>query len=317
MVKSIEIKRIIDDAFGSGVLSRDGINYAISCPLCKDDRKDKRKLIIRLDDGRYHCWVCGLRGKSVRSLLSKLGKAPHEDAAIKFRIRSEIEPEEVIQVTLPDGHAALALSRHRDPDMLASKKYLERRGLRQVDVARWRMLAVTTGRYRRRVIVPSFDEAGCLNYFVARSIDADAYLKYKNPKVPKDDVIFNEIDIDWKLPVILVEGVFDAVKCPPNAIPILGSSISMRSKLYRKLVENQVKCIVALDPDLKAKAFKLAKLLKSSGCDVSVAFAPEGKDFGDMNKQQVKETLGAAIKYHDIMRISHKISCIRSSGSII
>ena len=52
MVKSIEIKRIIDDAFGAGVLSRDGINYAISCPACNHDRKDKRKLIIRLDDGR-------------------------------------------------------------------------------------------------------------------------------------------------------------------------------------------------------------------------------------------------------------------------
>ena len=90
----------------------------------------------------------------------------------------------------------------------------------------------------------------------------------------------------------------------------------MRSKLYRKLVENQARCTVALDPDLKMKAFKLAKLLKSSGCDVEVAFAPEGKDFGEMNKQQVREALSTAVKYCDIMRISHKISRM-SSGSVI
>jgi DNA primase len=238
------------------------------------------------------------------------------DTSIKFRDSVSRDETEEPEVTLPEGYSSLALTRHLDPDLVAAKKYLERRGLSRLDVARWRVLAVTTGQYRRRVIIPSFDDAGRLNYFVARSIDADAYLKYKNPKVPKDDVIFNEIDIDWSMPITLVEGVFDAMKCPPNTIPILGSSISMRSKLYKKLIKHQPKCTVALDPDLKAKAFKLAKMLKGTGCDVEVAFAPDGLDFGDMKKQHVVEALNAAERYTDIMRISHKISEMRS-GSII
>ena len=175
MVKTIELKRIIDDAFGSGVLSRDGINYAISCPACVDGRKDKRKLIIRLDDGRYHCWVCGLKGKNIKSLLFKHGPAALRDSTIRFRNEAKVENVEAIEVVLPKGYVSIALSKHKDPDMLAAKKYLTRRGLTKVDIARWRMLTVMTGQYRRRVIVPSFDEAGCLNYFVARSINSDAY----------------------------------------------------------------------------------------------------------------------------------------------
>lgn len=316
MVKSIEIKRIIDDAFGAGVLSRDGINYAISCPSCKDDRKDKRKLIIRLDDGRYHCWVCGLKGKSVKSLLSKYNRAFLGTTSIRFEAAAQQHEIDAIAVSLPQGCSTLATVERLDPDMLAVRKYLERRGISKLDISRWRISAVTTGQYRRRAIIPSFDEVGNLNYFVARSIDTGTYLKYKNPKVSKESVIFNEIDIDWNMPIVLVEGVFDAMKCPPNAVPILGSSVSIRSKLYKKIVEHQSKCIVALDPDLKMKAFKLAKLLKSSGCEVDVAFAPEGRDFGDMRKQRVSDVLRSAERYTDLMRISHKISRMRS-GSII
>jgi len=316
MVKSIEIQRLIDDAFGAGVLSRDGINYAINCPSCKDDRKHKRKLIVRLDDGRYHCWVCGLKGKSVKSLLAKHSSATLENASIRFKKSSSHISDEAVRVSLPKDHVLLSSTDRFDPDLLATKKYLNRRGLSQLDIARWRALTVMTGQYRRRVIIPSFDEVGNLNYFVARAIDSGTYLKYKNPKVSKEDVIFNEIDIDWDVPIVLVEGVFDAIKCPPNTIPLLGSSLSIRSKLYKKLAEHQSMCTVALDPDLKTKAFKLASMLKSSGCDVRIAFAPDGKDFGDMEKKQVKKVLQFAKQYTDIMRISHKISRMKS-GSII
>jgi len=316
MVKSIEIRQLIDQAFGAGILSRDGINYAINCPSCNDARKNKRKLIVRLDDGRYHCWVCGLKGKSVRSLLKKFTISPQIDTLIRFRGRTERSIENPVEVSLPVGYVSLALLSKADPDIIATKKYLERRGLSTLDMARWRVLAVRTGQYRRRVIVPSFDEGGNLNYFVARAIDSDAYLKYKNPKVPKENIIFNEIDIDWSRSVTLVEGVFDAIKCPNNTIPLLGSSLSLRSKLFKMLSKHQTPCIVALDPDLKLKAFKLAKILAEAGCDVKMAFAPEGKDFGDMKKTQVTEILHHAEQYNDIMRISYKISKMRS-GSII
>ena len=310
MDKSIEARRVIDLAFGSGILSRDGINYAICCPSCNDVRKDKRKLIVRLDDGRYHCWVCGLKGVHIKSLIGKFRPDMLERTQrLRFQKSTAVQLELEETVELPKASMMLGLVKHRDPDMIATKKYLDRRGLTEADITRWRILGLASGKFRRRALIPSYDDTGRLNYYVARAIDSDVYLKYKNPKVSKENIIFNEIDVDWTRPIILVEGVFDAMKCPENAIPILGSSLSKRSRLFRKIVENQSTCIVALDPDLKLKAFKLADLLLGAGCEVKITFAPDGKDMGDLCKQRVAQLIS-------MMRISYKISKMRS-GSVV
>ena len=48
---------------------------------------------------------------------------------------------------------------------------------------------------------------GKLNYFVGRDFYAST-LKYKNPPIPKDVIGF-DLYVNWSLPIILVEGVFD------------------------------------------------------------------------------------------------------------
>ena len=62
---------------------------------------------------------------------------------------------------------------------------------------------------RRRVIIPSFDSEGFLNYFTARAID-ESTRKYVNPKVKRTDIIFNELNVDWKKELVIVEGPFDS-----------------------------------------------------------------------------------------------------------
>ena len=177
-------------------------------------------------------------------------------------------------------------------------------------------MASPDGSFRRKAIIPSFDNEGNLNYYVARSIDDLGSFRYKNAKVSKEKVIFNEIDIDWKKPLVLVEGVFDAIKCPENTVPILGSSLSNRSNLFKKILEHQTSCIVALDPDLKMKAYKLASLLRSTGCLVRIAFAPPGKDMGDLSKKETSKILSLSKPYTDMMRLTQKISEIQSGSSI-
>ena len=78
------------------------------------------------------------------------------------------------------------------------------------------------GEYQHRVIIPSFDDEGNVNFFVGSSY-TDDWMKYKNPQVSKD-IIFNDLNIDWEDDIILVEGAFDAMKCK-NAIPLLGSTL--------------------------------------------------------------------------------------------
>jgi len=308
-------KSVVNKAFGAGSVSRDGINVAVSCPEC-DPNRTKKKLSVRLDDYRFHCWVCGIKGKNVWKYINK--KFPNvqiDEILFTNPKKYEYEPEEeVFTLDLPKGFVPV-FRKTRDPDVRAVKNYLLSRGLTLSDMIRWRVLTTTTGRFRRRAIVPSFDLEGNLNYYVGRSIDEGEF-KYLNAKVSKSEIIFNEVDVNWKKPIVLVEGVFDAIKSIPNTIPILGSTLSSNSYLYRCLMKNQSNVIVSLDPDLKGKALKIAKTLHQAGCNVKVCFTTDGKDMGDTSREENAKMLSNAKNFTPYSHLTHKINSIRS-GSII
>jgi hypothetical protein len=72
MLDANERLKYLSGAFGTGNLGRDGVNASFRCPKCL--HKDKFKLIVRLDNEKWHCWVCGIKGGSVASLLAKHAK---------------------------------------------------------------------------------------------------------------------------------------------------------------------------------------------------------------------------------------------------
>jgi DNA primase len=307
------LRKHLDDTFGCGQLSRDGVNYAVPCPFCKDGRKDKRKLVIHLRELKYHCWVCESKGANAIKLLSRhrpdLNLIPEE-----HRSKAAEETNDEQPFSLPQGMVPL-YAPSKDPDVHAALRYLESRKVQEEDVRRWRLHTHSRGFLRRHIVFPSFDSEGNPNYFVGRAID-DVDFKYRNARVPKKSVIFNEIDIDWRSTVILVEGVFDALKCPENTISILGSTIPRDGLLYSRLMEHQSDVIVALDPDLPDKTHRICKDLESAGCSIRYCFAPKGRDFGSMTKEEVARTIEKSKRYDYNARINHKINTIRS-GSII
>ena len=87
--------------------------------------------------------------------------------------------------------------------------------------------------YQNRIIIPSYDSDGQLNYFVGRDF-YKSNMKYKNPPIPKDIIGF-DLYVDWDEPIILCEGVFDAMAIKNNSIPLFGKTIL--PKLYSKIVE--------------------------------------------------------------------------------
>ena len=79
--------------------------------------------------------------------------------------------------------------------------------------------------------------------------------------------------INWNEPIVLVEGVFDAIAIRNNAIPLLGKFPS--KTLVMRLVEKKVKKIyIALDEDARKDAIKLSKFLiiKSIGSMFGMSF---------------------------------------------
>ena len=98
---------------------------------------------------------------------------------------------------------------------------------------------------------------------MARDMFPNSKFKYKNPPMSKDTVGF-ELFINWKEPIVLCEGIFDAIAVRNNAIPLFGKFPS--KTLVKRLVEKKVKRVyVALDEDAKKDAFKLVKFLMDSG----------------------------------------------------
>ena len=136
------------------------------------------------------------------------------------------------------------------------------------------------GRYNSRIIIPSYDANGDLNYFIARSIDPHSTKKYDAPKCNKNELIGLEYFINWNVPVILCEGIFDAIAIKRNAIPLLGKTIPRA--LMMKLVQSNVKTVyVSLDRDALKDALGYAQELLNLGKDVYLIDLKD-KDPSDM-----------------------------------
>ena len=116
------------------------------------------------------------------------------------------------------------------------------------------------------IILPTYDDKGVLNYFTARSFEKQPYAKYRNPEASRN-IIPNEYLINWKIPIILCEGMFDAIAIKRNAIPLLGKNI--QSNLMKKLVTSVVeKIYIALDQDAIKQALYFCEKLMSEGKEV-------------------------------------------------
>lgn len=315
---------LIRKAFGSGDLSRDGSDIVIQCPSCRSQQKTKRKLSIRLSDGVFHCWVCGLRGHNIDFLFRKYAPGHLDDArALQFsknvttHLDKEDESDSQPELQIPQGFTLLAMSlQSPDPDIKDTIKYCTSRGLSISDLWYFKLGTCKSGSFRRRVIFPSFDAEGTLNYFTARSIDGDKTMKYINAKVAKKDVIFNEINIDWNEELNLVEGPFDLTKAKGNSTCLLGSHLSTDSLLCKRIISNRTPVLLALDPDARKKSHNIAKMLNSYGISVRSVDVPAGRDVGDMTQKEFISLVSTARPWCDDDRLLHMISRIKS-GSII
>ena len=93
-----------------------------------------------------------------------------------------------------------------------------------------------------------------MNYFIARSYLTRTKMKYKNPEVDKENLIWNEHLINWDEPIYIVEGAFDSIFLD-NSIPMLGKY--MTQNLFNRLYNSAKKIIIVLDPDAWTDAEKL------------------------------------------------------------
>ena len=239
-----------------------------ACPFCHNH---KRKFAVNVLKNAFHCWHCGARGRSLITLFKKLDVSPSQLKELRSllsddQINNYIEEETNTELYLPPGFKPLWIP-SKSIHYINAIKYLKNRGITGYDIIRYQMGYTMDGPYASRIIIPSYDSNNKLNYFLARSF-YESGLKYKNPPVSKNVIVF-ENQINWKMPLVLCEGVFDAIAIRRNAVPLLGKFVPR--KLLKMMIKNQVKEVfVALDDDAITEAREIEQNLSQYGIDVKL-----------------------------------------------
>ena len=282
--------------------------HQFSCPKCNHH---KLKLSVNIEKGVFKCWICDYSGTKISPLIRRYAPAYYADwrslagevDLTKYdTIFAEHVPDPPQIIDLPENFQTLTGKKTR----LKSRalKYLYARGFTDRDILTWKIGFCDYGEYQDRVIIPSFDDDGNVNFFVARSY-TDDWMKYKNPKVSKD-IIFNDLNIDWDDDVILAEGVFDAMKCK-NAVPLLGSTLRENSRLFQKICERKPDVYLALDEDAKGKEFGIAKKLREYGIKVMSIDVSGYSDIGEMPQEVVEQRKQNADIVSDLDYLHYKL----------
>ena len=263
---------------------------AFDCPVCSYDIKGldngdgKGNFEVNYLQGVYKCWSCsetyGTHGSLNKLFLkwgSKRNKSTWSLIGGDFIKKTTRKYEDV---KLPKEYTSFEKGNKLTIPYKEAYNYLRKRNITDKLISKYSIGYTTEGKYRGRIIVPSFDENEEINYFVSRSYVGHKN-KYKNPEASRN-IVPNEHLINWEEDVYLVEGVFDMFFID-NSIPVLGKNVS--EKLWSKLYDNCKKnVIICLDGDAWADAQKLYRKLEGGKLTgrVRLVRVPKDKDVGEL-----------------------------------
>jgi len=263
---------------------------SFDCPACSADKgmpegDGKGNLEINYNRGLFKCWACqdinDMHGSVIR-LLKRYGtqKNLRDYLLVKPDADTFYEKEhKEIVVTLPDGFKKLSDCTDKDYKSRLAKRYLYERGITDDIIKEFDIGYTYVGKYYNRVIFPSYDVDGKLNYFVARWFEKEkTKLKYINPEAEKQEIIFNECKLNFDATIYLVEGVTDHVVVP-NSVPLLGKYIP--PKLIELLHDHAMSYVViVLDDDAYIDALNLYRQLNFGNLRnrIRIVRCPEGYD---------------------------------------
>lgn len=238
--------------------------YEFPCPCCVEKYGSqeiaKMNLSVSISKQKFQCWKCSSEGGNMHgSILKLIRRYGNEDLFRQYMdaIRSIRESrlyklgfnddEFVIDdtdgvigdVRLPDTFQEIRRDR---PNSKSALRYLFDRGVTWDIIERFgigytlKEESEENRKYSYRVVIPSYNALGELNYWVGRDYLPERKgmpqrAKYANPQAKKSDIIFNEGKIQWDADITLVEGPFDHI-VTPNSVPLLGKCLTTDYKLY-------------------------------------------------------------------------------------
>jgi len=302
MIRGNEFHSIVKNIFGDVQGFMESEQLQVNCPRCQErdglsHPDGKFNLEINTAKRMFRCWKCdepkfsGSLGRLVRTFGTYADYEMYKAYAGIFHDYDYKEDEkEYAPVKLPEEMILFTQMQSGNLEHFEAYSYLvtERKISRDI-ILKYRLGFCTTGKYAKRIIIPSYDINGEINYFVGRSYDpAEKKKKYLNPYADKDKIIFNEGLVNWDSTVYLVEGAFEMLTFPVNCIPMLGKTLS--PTLFVKLKELKPEVVVLLDPDAYKNAIQLYYMLYTIyvGCEekVKIVKLPTEEDLDELRRNQ-------------------------------
>jgi len=276
-ISGVEFHSIIENVFGGDV---NGINQSeqlqVNCPRCQERDglsypDGKYNLEINTQKRIFRCWKCedprfsGKLGRLIRIYGNNVDYEMYKSyASILGSVDWDNKEKDYVPVTLPNEMVYFSQADLDDPEHFEAYNYLvnERQISRDI-ILKFRLGFCLTGKYAKKIIIPSFDADGEVNYFVARNYGKGKKRKpYDNPKDSNKNIIFNDGYLNWDGTIYIVEGVFEMFSFPVNTTPILGKEIP--EALYTKLKQNKPNVVVLFDPDAFEDMLKTFYLLQTA-----------------------------------------------------
>ena len=285
---------ILEFVFGeskSGLSERTQVQF--NCPRCSEDEgltindgDGKYNLEINVNRGKFKCWKCEHTNNMHGSVIKLLKTYGGLDIANQYREEIvNIKKSKEYEFSIYDGELLLEDDGENGikyPDKIydfnfdgnskeaKALEYLTKRGYSEFEIKKFDFKytnnETTNKNFINRIIIPSFDKYGCLNYYTGRSYNEKAFRKYYNcENSEKKNIIFNERFVNWDADIVLVEGPLDHIPVP-NSIPLMGKVLMNDMYLFEILIKNTTQnVIVFLDDDAVEDSKKVCELLTANG----------------------------------------------------
>ncbi len=273
------------------------------CPFCGDTRA---RLGVNSQTKLWHCFNCDEAGNLVGFLMRVLGLTYEAATEMILAGRNRRRGLTELQATAdpPAKRAATSITLPAEFEAL-KMPMLKRNGRFWRYLIQGRSLSIQqvqdygigfarSGEFAWRVIVPVISD-GQLMTFVARAISRERQPKYRSP-VGADNsrALFNLWRVAGQEEVVLVEGVFDALRIPDMAVATLGTHLSQaqRTLLIQAGVRRVIICWDEDDTGLP-QAYEAARALRGR-IEVLQATLPEGTDPGRLTVEALRGAIQEA-----------------------
>jgi hypothetical protein len=316
--QSWQLRSALESNFGKGnLMKRNGGTLALHCPnphCPSHNRSNKFKLEVHLPSGLFSCWTCDLKG-ILRSSSNLLKFTKNDDLNDWVNLNTShlnswvsdagLDWASIMQQAIMSLDENLEdeglLETHVDLDELPERRLVT---LDKEHVA-WSIWNSRWGKWsgteKSKAAAWRYDVHVKINHEVSFAFPAwdgkvlkgvhwwhpQRKIHYSNVG-DRSQMILAKHSIDWKSPLYLVEGVWDALQGGQNAVPLLGSTLPSNSLLKRLLGQYRPPQItIVLDPDAQEKAWMIARTLNNMGLNTNVLCPPENNDPCDMQSEIV------------------------------